>query len=129
MSFVSHAVLHQWTRDFTVVTWDQRGAGKTYGRSGPLGAGVTIDRMVQDGIEVAEFLRFRMRKSKIVLVGLSWGSMLGVKMARARPDLFSAYVGTGQSVNQCKYKRIGYEQVLAEAHRRNNSQAIREPKR
>jgi pimeloyl-ACP methyl ester carboxylesterase len=126
MSFVPHAMLHQWTRDFTVVTWDQRGAGKTYGRSGPLGAGVTIDRMVQDGIEVAEFLRMRMRKSKIVLVGLSWGSMLGVKMARARPDLFSAYVGTGQSVNQYKYKRIGYEQVLAEAHRRNNSQAIRE---
>jgi len=126
MSFLSHAMLHQWTRDFTVVMWDQRGAGKTYGRSGPLGAGVTIDRMVQDGVEVAEFLRTKMQKPKIVLVGLSWGSMLGVRMARARPDLFYAYVGTGQSVNQYKYKRIAYEQVLAEARRRNNAQAIRE---
>jgi pimeloyl-ACP methyl ester carboxylesterase len=47
-------------------------------------------------------------------------------MAYSRPDLFAAYVGTGQSVNQYRYKRIGYEEVLAEARRRHNAQAIRE---
>jgi pimeloyl-ACP methyl ester carboxylesterase len=82
--------------------------------------------MVQDGVEVAEFLRQKMQKPKIVLVGLSWGSMLGVRMVRARPGLFHAYVGTGQSVNQQRYKRIAYQQLLAEAQRRNNAQAIRE---
>lgn len=126
MSFMPREYFFDWTSEFTVAQWDQRGAGKTYGKSGPLGVGVTIDRMVQDGVEVAEFLRTRMQKPKIVLVGLSWGSMLGVRMARARPDLFYAYVGTGQSVNQYRYKRIAYEQVLAEARRRNNAQAIRE---
>jgi pimeloyl-ACP methyl ester carboxylesterase len=124
MSFVSKDIFFDWTRDFTFALWDQRGAGKTYGKSGPLATGVTIDRMAQDGIEVAELLRRKMRKPKIVLVGLSWGSMLGVRMARARPDLFYAYVGTGQSVNQYKYKRIAYEQVLAEARRRGNKQAV-----
>jgi pimeloyl-ACP methyl ester carboxylesterase len=82
--------------------------------------------MVRDGVEVAEFLRMKLRKPKIVVVGLSWGSMLGVRMARVRPDLFHAYVGTGQSVNQNRYKRIAYEQVLAEARRRNNAKAVRE---
>jgi pimeloyl-ACP methyl ester carboxylesterase len=78
------------------------------------------------GIEVAEFLRSRLHKRKIVLVGLSWGSMLGAQIALARPDLFYAYVGTGQAVNQGKFKQVAYEQLLAEAARRHNEQAIRE---
>jgi pimeloyl-ACP methyl ester carboxylesterase len=125
-SFVGRDFLFAWTRDFTLVRWDQRGAGRTYGRSGPLGPGITIDRMAQDGVQVAEFLRSKLHKPKIVLVGLSWGSILGVKMAKARPDLFYAYVGTGQAVNQYKYKKIAYDQILAEAHRRNDRKAIRQ---
>jgi pimeloyl-ACP methyl ester carboxylesterase len=108
------------------VNWDQRGAGKTFGKSGPLDASVTVDRMAQDGVEVAEFIRTRLHKPKIVLVGLSWGTALGVRMARARPDLFYAYVGTGQSVNQGKYKAIGYSQLIVEARARHDSKAITE---
>jgi pimeloyl-ACP methyl ester carboxylesterase len=125
-SFLPRDYFFSWTRDFTVVRWDQRGAGRTYGRSGPIRAGTTIDRMAQDGIEVAEFLRTKLHKPKIVLIGLSWGSMLGAKIAHQRPDLLYAYVGTGQAVNQGKYKKIAYEQLLAEARRRKNQQAIRE---
>jgi len=127
-SFLPRDFFFSWTRDFTVVRWDQRGAGRSYGRSGPLAAGITIDRMAQDGIEVAELLRAKLHKPKIVLVGLSWGSMLGAKIAHARPDLFYAYVGTGQAVNQGKFKKIAYEQLLVEATRRHNEQAIRELK-
>jgi pimeloyl-ACP methyl ester carboxylesterase len=118
--------LFGWTRDFTVVLWDQRGAGKTFGKSGPLDSAVTIDRMAQDGEEVAEFLRGKLHKEKIVLVGLSWGTILGVRMAKERPDLFYAYVGTGQGVNQRKYRAIGYEQLLAEARARQDRKAVRE---
>lgn len=125
-SFTSRDYFFSWTRDFTVVRWDQRGAGRTYGRSGPLSPGITIDRMAQDGIEVAEFLRMKLHKPKVVLIGLSWGSMIGAKIAHARPDLFYAYVGTGQAVNQGKFKKIAYEQLLAEATRRHNQQAVRE---
>jgi pimeloyl-ACP methyl ester carboxylesterase len=125
-SFLPRDYFFSWTRDFTVVRWDQRGAGRTYGRSGPIRAGTTIDRMAQDGIEVAEFLRTKLHKPKIVLIGLSWGSMLGAKIAHQRPDLLYAYVGTGQAVNQGKYKKIAYEQLLAEARRQKNQQAIRE---
>ena len=118
--------LFTWTHDFTVVRWDQRGAGKTFGRSGAVDGSVTVERMVQDGIEVADFARARLHKPKVVLVGHSWGSSLGVRMARARPDLFYAYVGTGQSVNQGKYKTLARAQLLAEASSRNDQQAIAE---
>lgn len=117
--------LFPWMKHFTIVLWDQRGAGKTFGRSGPVGADVTKDRMAQDGIELAEFLRTHLQKRKIVIV-VSWGSSLGVRMATARPDLFSAYVGSSQAVNQGRYRRLAYEQLLAEANRRHDREAIAE---
>jgi len=126
LSPLPRSMFFDWTKDFTLALWDQRGAGKTFGRSGPVDAGVTIERMALDGVEVAEFLRARLQRPKIILVGVSWGSSLGVQMAKARPDLFYAYVGTGQSVNQHKYKALAYAQLLAEARTRNDRRAIEE---
>jgi len=120
--------LFSWTKDFTIVLWDQRGAGKTFGRSGPVAADVTKDRMAQDGIEVAEFVRANLHKPRIGIVAVSWGTSIGVRMAKARPDLFSVYVGSGQSVNQGKYRRLAYAQLLAEARARNDRRAIAELK-
>ncbi|HEX2339895.1 MAG TPA: alpha/beta hydrolase [Vicinamibacterales bacterium] len=126
MSPLPRHFLFSWTKDFTIVFWDQRGAGKTYGRSGPVNAGVTKDRMAQDGLEVAQFVRTRLHKPTIVIVGLSWGTTLGVRMALARPDLFSAYVGSGQSVDQGKFRRLAYDQLLAEARMRSDREAVAE---
>jgi pimeloyl-ACP methyl ester carboxylesterase len=88
-----------WETDFTVANWDQRGSGKTFGRNGPSTPGMTVDRMADDAIEVAEHVRRRMGKAKIVLVGQSWGAYLGLQTIRRRPELFSAFVGTGLSVS------------------------------
>jgi pimeloyl-ACP methyl ester carboxylesterase len=88
-----------WETDFTVANWDQRGSGKTFGRNGPSTPGMTVDRMTDDAIEVAEHVRRRMGKAKIVLVGQSWGAYLGLNVIRRRPELFSAFVGTGLSVS------------------------------
>lgn len=86
-----------WEKDFTVVQWDQRGAGKTLkSTGGSIASTMSVERMAQDGIELAEHLRTRLGKEKIVLLGHSFGSVLGVRMAKVRPDLFHAFVGTGQ---------------------------------
>jgi pimeloyl-ACP methyl ester carboxylesterase len=126
MSLLPRDFLFSWTKDFTIVFWDQRGAGKTYGRSGPVDAGTTKERMAQDGLEVAELVRTRLHKQKVAIVALSWGTTLGVRMALARPDLFSAYVGTGQGINQGRYRRLAYEQLLTEARTRSDRGAIAE---
>lgn len=88
-----------WQRDFTVVNWDQRGAGKTYGRNGASTPGMTTDRLVDDVCEVARHACARLSKKKVILAGQSWGSLLGVQAVKKRPDLFHAYVGTAQVVN------------------------------
>jgi pimeloyl-ACP methyl ester carboxylesterase len=88
-----------WEQAFTVANWDQRGSGKTYGLNGPSTPGMTIEQMTADAIEVAEHVRRRLGKRRIILVGQSWGAMLGVNVVARRPDLFGAFVGTGQPVS------------------------------
>ena len=78
-----YAGFRPWLKTYTVVQWDQRGSGKTLGRSGKdSAAALTIGRLVQDGVELADTLRTSLRKDKIILVGHSFGSILGVLMAK-----------------------------------------------
>jgi pimeloyl-ACP methyl ester carboxylesterase len=115
-----------WEKDFTIVEWDQRGAGRTFGRHGPDGAGVlSIDRLTQDGIELTQYLRSHLQKDKVVLLAVSFGSVIGQKMVYARPELFSAYVGSGQFVNAAEGDALGYTLTLAQARATGNSDAIK----
>lgn len=114
-----------WEEHFTVVHWDQRGAGRTFGKNGEAGSGrLTIQRMVDDGIEVAEFLIRHLQREKVLLVGHSWGSALAVYMLKQRPELFSAYVGTGQLVNMRRNEEQNYLRQLTQAKRAQNREAL-----
>ena len=123
-----YAAFRSWLRDFTVVQWDQRGAGRTLGKNGPsIGDTITLERMTEDGIELAELLRHDLHKRKIILLGHSFGSVLGVFMIRARPDLFSAFVGTGQVGDTAAHASVvAWHGLLAKARRTGNQQAVRE---
>jgi pimeloyl-ACP methyl ester carboxylesterase len=88
-----------WEKDFIVVNWDQRGSGKTFGKNGTLTPDITLDRMAKDAIAVADYARQRLGKKKVILVGQSWGAILGLAVLQRRADLFYAFVGTGQPVN------------------------------
>lgn len=93
-------LLRGWEKYFTVVQWDQRGAGKTFRKNGASGTGkITFERLTRDGIKVAEYLCDYLGQRQIVLVGSSVGSIIGTTMAKQRPDLFSAYVGTDQNAS------------------------------
>jgi pimeloyl-ACP methyl ester carboxylesterase len=88
-----------WQHDYTVVNWDQRGAGKTYEKNGEATPDVRLDRLVDDAIALTEYLLKKLSKKKLVLVGQSAGTVLGLKVVQRRPDLFYAFVGTGQVVS------------------------------
>jgi pimeloyl-ACP methyl ester carboxylesterase len=119
-----------WEKYFTVVQWDQRGTGRTYGASGDATAPtMTLERMTQDGVELAEHLRTRLHKDRIILVGHSWGSFLGIHIVKQRPDLFHAYVGTGQVVGRATFEKafeITIAHLRALAQSVNNTEALAE---
>ena len=122
-----YAGFRSWLKEFTVVQWDQRGAGRTLGRNGDkLAATITIERMTRDGIELAEYLRESLGQDRIVLVGHSWGSILGAFMAKARPDLFYAFVGTGQVADPAQGYGVAYTELLRKAEALEDERAIHE---
>ncbi|MBC7954437.1 MAG: alpha/beta hydrolase [Cytophagales bacterium] len=115
-----------WTDHFTVVHWDQRGTGRTLQHNGEAACGpLTIDRMVRDGLDLSEQLCRTMGTARLLLLGHSWGSVLGVHMASRRPDLFCAYVGTGQLVNKQKNEEVNLRQLLAQARQLGREDALR----
>ena len=124
-----YAGFRRWLKAFTVVQWDQRGAGRTLGRNGAASAAtITVARMTQDGIELAELLRKSLHQNKIILVGHSWGSALGVFMVKARPDLFWAFVGTGQVADQERNYAVAYDALVEKAESLGEQRAIQELK-
>lgn len=106
--------------DFVVVTWDQRGAGKSYHALDPL-ATLTLDRMVADTLEVTQYLRDRFDEDKIYLVGQSWGSTLGVLAVQQHPEMYHAFIGVGQMVSQRETDIMFWEDTLEWAGETGNA--------
>lgn len=105
---------------FVVAIWEQRGCGKSYPAGAPLRA-LTVEQYTSDLIELVEMLRPRFDEQKIYLVGHSWGTIIGVRAAQARPELFHAYVGTAQMVNVLETDRIIYRMVLDHARQNGDT--------
>lgn len=118
------AVWRGWEKDFTVVQWDQRGSGRTFGKNGENEGPMTIDRLKRDGIELAQYLITHLHKRKIILLGHSWGSELGVLMVKAEPGLFFAYVGTGQVVAKSEKETVLYNRLMAKLKAANDNDGI-----
>jgi proline iminopeptidase len=117
-----------WEDFFTVVQWDQRGAGKSYLLNDPkaVAATMTPERYRDDAIELIEQLRGRYGQRKVFVLGHSWGSIVGLSVAAKRPDLLHAYIGMGQIIDVRENERIGMAWTIAEAKRRGDAAAVRE---
>lgn len=111
--------------DFIVVNWDQRGAGKSY--HGQMGEeDLQVDKLVEDTLELTEYLKERFQKKKIYIVGHSWGSLLATWTVQKYPEHYYAYIGVGQVADSPRGELISYQYVLQEARKRNVPDAIRE---
>ncbi|WP_457097252.1 alpha/beta fold hydrolase [Lysobacter sp. P5_B9] len=124
----SYGYQRPWEDFFTVVQWDQRGAGKTYASNAPeaMAPGMTIDGMVSDAEAVIRYLMSTYGKKKIFVLGHSWGSVVGLEIARRHPEWLHAYLGAGQIANQRESEAVGYRWALAQARAENNAEAIRD---
>lgn len=67
-------------------------------------------QLVDDGLALTEFLRDHLDTDKITLLGHSWGSYLGCRMALERPEYYDCFIGAGQLVDMQENERL-----LAEA--------------
>lgn len=88
-----------WEERYVVVQWDQRGSGKTFEKLRTSTPNMTLAQITNDAIDVARYVLGRLGRRKLILVGHSWGSMVGLGVARQHPDMFHAFVGTSQVID------------------------------
>ncbi|KJS59443.1 alpha/beta fold hydrolase [Streptomyces rubellomurinus] len=101
-----------WERHFTIVRWDMRGAGFTFA-NGPENQGaLTLDQLQRDALEVTRYARERLGVDRLLLVANSFGTVLGLRLARNHPELYSAYVGTDQNVIDGGRERTAYDALV-----------------
>lgn len=112
-------------REYTLVQWDQPGAGFTFGHNGNVGA-LTIERLVRDGLRVAELACARLGVPRLALLCVSGGTVVGLQMAQRRPELFSAYVGTGQFVDWRRQDAQSYTLLLERARKLGDAAMLAE---
>lgn len=93
-------------KSYTVVIWEQRGAGKSYYQ---FQEAVTIDDFLQDLYELTKYLLDRFEQAALYLLGHSWGSVLGLRFIQLHPELVHTYIGCGQVVNMRKSCQEAYD--------------------
>ena len=112
--------------DFIMVYWEQRGAGMSYDSSAPLSE-LTVDQLVSDAAELAAYLGETYGQDKIILMGHSFGSFIGLLTVAAHPELFAHYFGVGQIVHQHEGERMGLDRALAQAQAAGHAKTEAEP--
>lgn len=111
---LSRVLAADWTRDVVFVNWDQRGNGKSYSALDPVST-FTLDQAVADTVALTEYLCERFGEQRIYLMGESWGTILGGLAVQRRPDLYYAWLGSGQMVNILETDRRIYRDLVAYA--------------
>lgn len=109
---------------FTVCWWEQRGSCISY-NSKIKPEEMTLEQMIADAVAVTNYLRNRFSQEKIYVMGHSWGSFLGVLTVDRYPELYHAYIGVGQVVNQDRSERLAYTYMLEEFAKRNDKKMLK----
>jgi pimeloyl-ACP methyl ester carboxylesterase len=110
--------------DFTVVWWEQRGAGLSYHPGIPPET-MTLEQFIADTLSVTDYLRNRFSKQKIYLMAHSGGTFIGLQAAARAPQVYCAYVGVAQMVHQLESERRAYEYMLERFSQTGNGRMVR----
>ncbi len=111
------------TDAFTLVIWEQRGAGKSF-QHNPNPQNMTLDQLISDAHELTLLLKKKYNKNKILLTGFSWGSIIGMNLALKYPDDYIAYIGISQVINMKKGMEISHKWIETKAKSNNDSSTL-----
>ena len=101
--------MHSITQNYNLIYYDQRGAGKTQIKNKSSENDIKIETLLIDLKQTIEYVKEKYKSKYIILLGHSWGSVLGIEFIKKFPNLVSAYIGMGQVVNFKKGEKTGFD--------------------
>ena len=111
-------------KDFLIVNWDQRGAGKSNTKKFSKDE-LTIENIINDAISLIEILRSRFEKKEIYIVGHSFGSLIGIFLSQKIPQYIKAYISIGQVVNINEGDKFIYKLLFNISNNENYKKGIK----
>ncbi|WP_157152792.1 alpha/beta fold hydrolase [Brachyspira murdochii] len=101
--------MHSKTQNYNLVYYDQRGAGKTQLKNKSKENDITIEKLLLDLKETISYVKEKYKSKYIILLGHSFGSILGIEFIKKYPNVVSAYIGMGQVVNFRVGEKTGFD--------------------
>jgi L-proline amide hydrolase len=109
--------------NFTIVHYDQRGSGKSY-HFGEDYSNLSSDLLVDDLLALTDYIADLLGQSKVLLIGHSYGTYIGMKAAAKAPDKFAAYIGIGQVSEHVQSELDGLNYATEQAKQAGNHQDV-----
>jgi len=122
-SLFAHYVENENNGQYTMVYYDQRGSGKTYTKN--KGAIPTMDLLQADLLETVKYIKKKYNKDKVIILGHSFGSMLGSLFIKEHPEEVLCYIGAAQVIDIMETEKFGYEKLLDAINKENNRKVLR----
>lgn len=110
---------------FTIVHYDQRGSGKSYHFFEDY-SNLSADLHVEDLLALTDYVKKELSQEKVLLIGHSFGTYIGMKAAAYAPDKFVAYIGIGQVSSNIQSEMDSLEYTLNQAKQAKNKKDIKE---
>lgn len=110
--------------NFTLVAFDQRGSGYAYNKKEAKSLDLTKEIYVNDVHNVVDYLKQKFNKQKIIIVGHSFGSVLGVWYVQQYPNDILAYIGVGQCIDYIDNEKLSYAWALQEAEKVGDNKSV-----
>ena len=117
-AMLAYIVEEYTNRNYNIVYYDQRGAGKTYLKNKKAKPDTEI--LKKDLLEIVLYLKKTYKKDKVGIIGHSWGSVLGSLFALEHPEHTLCYIGCGQVINLIENERVGYNKLKDAIERSGN---------
>lgn len=114
---------HALEKQFVVVNWEQRGAGKSYD-SRLFDGTFTVNTLVDDAVQLSRYLTKRFKQPRIYLMAHSYGTFLGILAIQKHPELFRAFFSISQIARQAEAEQISYNWVLQQAKQQHDTDAV-----
>lgn len=118
---LSHIIADGIENEYTLVFYDQRGCGYTYGANKKVSP--TIQELQSDLLETVLYLKKKYNRDKIGIVGHSFGSVLGLLFAAEHPEHVAFYVGANQVIDFYENELVGYDKLCKAVNQSNNKKA------
>lgn len=107
-----------------LVAWEQSGCGKSYMHN-PDPVKLSKEQIINDAHELTLLLKKKFNRERIYLAGFSWGSVIGLELAKRYPEDYAAYFAISQVIDIQRSIELSRNWIKQQAELKNDKKMMK----